>query len=435
MASQQSVYLFLKMAKKEIIQKAKGMRDILTMEYLRRQKIIERAQTIASFYGFKPVQTPHLEKTELFTAAVGENTDIVEKEMYELKTKGGDKLALRPELTAPLVRAYLEYGMHTAPQPVMFYSYGSCFRHERPQKGRSREFQQFDLEILGEENSIADATVIKTLLAILEEAANLKNLSIRINSIGCKECRPVYKKELIAYYRKKINSLCPTCRKRLKTNPMRLLDCKNEKCVELKQEAPQIINHLCKECTAHFKNLLETLDAAEIPYYLDHYLVRGLDYYTRTVFEINTENEPLEIGGGGRYDDLAKLLGDKSVPGTGAAFGLDRVLSIMPNKEKISENQKPPKVFLIQLGEDARRKSLLIIETLRKAKISIGHSLNKDSLKSQLKIANKIKAPYTLILGQKEFLENTILLRDMNTASQETIPLPKLADFLKKKIK
>jgi len=306
--------------RKNAIEKAKGMHDVLRGEYFLRKKLIEKAENIASFYGFEPIQTPHVEKAELFTATVGETTDIVEKEMYELKMKGNDKLVLRPEGTAPIARAYIEHGFHTKPQPVMLYYHGSFFRHERPQRGRRREFQQFGLEILGEKDGIADATIIKTLLAILEETTGLKPF-VRINSIGDGECRKIYQKELVSYYRRKTERLCKDCKSRLRVNPLRLLDCKNEECVKMKQEAPQIINYLCQDCTNHFKSLLEIIDDSDVSYYFDHYLVRGLDYYSRTAFEFFVEEDPgtenaglppLELGGGGRYDSLISALGARA---------------------------------------------------------------------------------------------------------------------------
>jgi histidyl-tRNA synthetase len=273
-----------------ILQTPKGTKDILPEEYYFYEDFLNKAEDVAKYYGFLPVQTPHLEKIELFTTTVGEATDIVEKQMYTLRTRGGDRLVLRPEGTASVVRAYLKHGMHTRPQPVMLYYKGSFFRHESPQFGRLREFQQFGLEILGEEGAIADATTIKVAGAILEEAG-LKKIVVRLNSIGDKECRGIYRKDLLNYYRRKFNHLCRDCGRRLKENPLRLLDCKEKTCLELKQGAPQMINYLCPECKQHFKEILETLDNLNISYLLDNYLVRGLDYYSRTVFEIFSEEE------------------------------------------------------------------------------------------------------------------------------------------------
>ncbi len=432
--------------KKPIITKAKGMKDILSEEYILKDTFIKKARVIAKFYGFKPIQTPHIEKEELFTAALGEATDIVEKQMYHLKVRGKDKLVLRPEGTAPIVRSYVENGMHTQPQPVMLSYNGSFFRHEKPQKGRRREFQQLGFEILGTNDTINDALIIKTMSTILEEAAGLKT-SIYLNSMGCEECRSKYKKELISYYtqNKKTKDLCKDCERRRKINPLRLLDCKEEKCIQTRQEAPQIINFLCDGCTKNFKELLEILDASDISYYLDHFLVRGLDYYSQTVFEFfveekNKEDEKektespkkvLALGGGGRYNPLAEILTGRDIPAIGGALGVDRIISLMTKRKKSTST---PKVFFIQLGSEAKRKSLQTLELLRKSKIPTRHSLTKNSLKSQLKIASKLKVPYALIFGQKEALEDNIIARNMETESQEIIPTSKLIDYLKKKL-
>lgn len=441
------------------------MRDILPEEYAFYQNFYEKAESIANYYGFQPIQTPHLEKIDLFTATVGETTDIIEKQMYGVRTRGGDRLVLRPEGTAPVMRAYLKHGMHTWPQPVMLQYKGSFFRHENPQFGRFREFQSFGLEILGEENSIADATIIKVTGVILEEVG-LKNFIVRINSIGDKECRGVYRKELMNYYRRKINHLCKNCRRRLKENPLRLLDCKEESCKELKRDAPQMINYLCPECKTHFKEALEILDTANIPYLLDHYLVRGLDYYSRTVFEffldssLRNENEASEkdkeknltnqagettknlspltefaIGGGGRYDYLSKVLSNKDVPGVGMALGVDRVILALREKNLLHQRVKTPKIFFIQIGAAAKQKSLLLMEMFRKANIPIAQSVTKESLKSQLKIASKLETPFVLIMGQKEALENTIIVRHTSSGSQDIVPFSKLIDFVKNKLK
>ena len=438
-----------KTPKKELVKKARGMQDILSREYFFREKFLEKTRAIAGFYGFRPIQTPHLEKVELFDSSIGETTDMVEKEMYALKTKGGDRLVLRPEGTAPIVRAYFEHGMQSKPQPVMLYYHGSFFRHEKPQKGRGREFQQFGLEILGEKDSIADAIIIKVLLSILEEAGGLKNISLHLNSVGDKECRKTYQKVLAVYYRKRAKEICKDCERRLKTNPMRLLDCKDEKCAEIKMEAPQIINYLCDGCKNHFKSLLEILDASGIPYYLDPFLVRGLDYYSRTAFEFfaeekkekkeetkeaeeTAEEKTLAIGGGGRYDSLGTILGGKELPAVGGSIGIDRVILYSKAKQKITH--KMAKVYFVQLGSEAKQRSLAILEMLRKAKIPARHSLSKDSLKGQLKMASRMKIPYALILGQKEVFEKSIIVKNMSSSSQETVPVEKLVDYLRKKI-
>lgn len=412
----------------------KGMRDIIGEDYYLFQGFFEKAQEVAMYYGFKPIETPTMEHEEVFTSAVGEGTDIVEKEMYTLRTKGGDKLALRPEHTASLMRAYIEHGMQSEPQPILFYQYGPSYRHDNPQKGRYRQFWQFDLDALGTEKSVVDALVIKTTMTILEELGATE-LSVDINSIGDKECRGTYLKELTAYYRKHINALPPVDRERLKTNPLRILDSKEEKTIEINVSAPEAISFLCPACKKHFKEVLEYLESMNIPYTINKNLVRGLSYYTRTVFEIiqTTPDElPLTIAGGGRYDYLAKQLGGKKdVPAMGMAMGVDRIISMPWYKKHLPRIMKRPKMYFIQLGFDAKLKSLNVIEILRKAHVPIMQSLSKDSLSQQLAIVEKYGVPYTIIFGQKEAIENSVIVRNMQNRSQETVKIKDLPDYIK----
>lgn len=413
----------------------KGMRDIMNEEYYSFQGFFEKAQEVAIYYGFKPIETPMMEHEEVFTSGIGEGTDIVDKEMYTLKTKGGDHLALRPEHTGSLMRAYIEQGMQNMPQPVMFYQYGPVFRHDNPQKGRYRQFWQFDMDSLGSEKSIMDALVIKAGMSILEEAG-ASNLSIDINSIGDKECRSGYIKELVNYYKKHMNDLPAIDRERLKTNPLRILDSKDPKTKEINESAPDAVSFLCPSCKKHFKEVLEYLEEMGIQYNLNKCLVRGLSYYTRTVFEIIDESESetkgMAIAGGGRYDYLGKQLGSKKdVPAVGLSLSADRVL-LMPWYKKLSPRiLKKPKVYFIQLGTDAKLKSLNVIDLLRKAHVPISQSLSKDTLGAQLAIAEKLQIPYALIFGQKEALDNAVIVRDMSNRSQETVKLSKLLEYLK----
>ena len=414
----------------------KGMRDLMNEEYYNFQGFFEKAQEVAVYYGFKPIETPILEHEETFTTSIGEGTDIIDKEMYTLKTKGGDHLALRPEHTAPLVRAYIEHGMQTMPQPVMFYQYGPVFRHDKPQRGRYRQFWQFDLDSLGSEKSIVDALVIKAGMSILEEAG-ATNLSIDINSIGDKECRGVYLRELTSYYRKHISGLAPIDRERLKTNPLRILDSKEEKTIVINEGAPDAVSFLCPSCKKHFKEVLEYLEELGINYNINKNLVRGLSYYTRTVFEVYTESEeegglPVQVASGGRYDYLARHLGGKrDVPSVGFSIGVDRVVGSSWHKKLSPRILKKPKIYFIQLGGEAKLKSLNIIEILRKAHIPIAQSLSKDSLGSQLAIAEKLNIPYAIIFGVKEALDNSVIVRDMGSRSQDTVKLNKLLEYLK----
>ncbi len=414
----------------------RGMRDIINEDYYNFQGFFEKAQEVAVYYGFKPIETPMMEYEEIFTSTIGEGTDIVDKEMYTLKTKGGDHLALRPEHTAGLMRSYIEQGMQNMPQPVMFYQYGPVFRHDNPQKGRYRQFWQFDLDSLGSDKSIIDALVIKIGMSILEEAG-ATNLSVEINSIGDKECRGTYVKELTSYYRKHINDLAHIDRERLKTNPLRILDSKEEKTIIINEEAPDAISFLCPACKKHFKEVLEYLEEMKIPYNMNKNLVRGLSYYTRTVFEVYAENEekdglPVQIASGGRYDYLARQIGSKKdVPAVGFSIGVDRIIASPWYKKLSPRIIKKPKIYFIQLGSEAKLKSLNIIDILRKAHIPITQSLSKDSLGSQLAIAEKLNIPYAIIFGVKEAIENSVIVRDMSNRSQETVKLSKLLEYLK----
>jgi len=414
----------------------KGMRDLMNEEYYSFQGFFEKAQEVAVYYGFKPIDTPIMEHEDIFTTSIGEGTDIIDKEMYTLKTKGGDHLALRPEHTAPLMRAYIEHGMQNLPQPVMSYQYGPVFRHDKPQRGRYRQFLQFDLDALGNEKSIMDALVIKAGMTILEEAG-AQNLSIEINSLGDKECRNGYVRELVNYYRKNIGGLPAIDRERLKINPLRILDSKEEKTIMINENAPDSISFLCPSCKKHFKEVLEYLEEMNIPYNINKNLVRGLSYYTRTVFEVYTESSevgemPIQIASGGRYDYLARQLGGKKdVPAVGFSIGVDRIVESKWYKKLCPRILKKPKIYFIQLGSEAKLKSLNIIEILRKAHVPIAQALSKDSLGSQLAIAEKLCIPYAIIFGVKEALDNSVIVRDMGNRSQDTVKLPKLLEYLK----
>jgi histidyl-tRNA synthetase len=413
----------------------KGMRDIIGDTYYQFQGFFEKAQEVAVYYGFKPIETPIVEQENVFTSSIGIGTDIVDKEMYVLKTKGGDHLALRPEHTAGIVRSYIENGMQSLPQPVFLYSYGPVFRHDNPQKGRYRQFFQFDLDILGSEKSILDALAIKTIWTILSEVG-AKDLLIEINSIGDKECRQSYTKELVSYYKKNINSLPTIDKERLKTNPLRILDSKEEKTIQLNQNAPDPLANLCPACKKHFKEVLEYLEEMEIPYNINKCLVRGLSYYTRTVVEIMMEDpetgKKITLAGGGRYDYLGRQLGSKKeIPAVGISIGVDRIIEAPWFTKICPRIIKKPKIYFIQLSPEAKLKSLNVIEILRKGKVPIAQSISKDNLGSQLATAEKLGMNYALIFGQKEALENSVIVRDMNNRSQKTIKLPNLLDYLK----
>jgi len=416
-----------------------GMHDVLPEDQAYSKRVQKAVESVANYYSFEKIETPILEFTEIFQKAVGDDTDIVGKEMYTFRTKGGDLVSLRPEGTASVMRSYLEHGMHNLPQPVKLWYTGPFFRYERPQAGRFRQFHQFGFEAIGEGGSSIDSQVIQMSYDVLKELG-FKNLTIEVNSIGDSECRPYFKKILASYFRSRRSSLCSDCQRRLKENPLRILDCKEEKCQRVKAGAPQIIDHLCEKCHAHFKEVLEFLDELELPYTLNPYLVRGLDYYTKTVFEIveTTEDGKLlgTLIGGGRYDNLSKMLGGRDTAGCGSAAGIERIISLMKTREmKTGKKQEEPKIFLAQLGHLAKRKGMKLFEEFRAAKIPVVESFSKDSLKAQLRTANKLNIKWVLIFGQKEALEDFIVLRDMDTGVQEEIKLNKVVEEMKNKIK
>jgi histidyl-tRNA synthetase len=416
-------------------QTPKGMHDILGENWKYFNRIFEVVKFFANFYNFERIETPVLEEEELFTRGIGLATDIVQKEMFTLRTKGGDRLALRPEGTAPVVRAYIQHGMQTLPQPVKIWYFSQFFRYEHPQAGRFRQFWQFGFEILGEQNPALDAQIILIFYKILKELG-FENLVIKINSIGDSFCRPYYKKVLVSYLKHRAYALCPDCKRRLKENPLRVLDCKQDRCRQIVSQAPQILNHLCEGCKNHLKSVLEFLDELQLPYNLDPYLVRGLDYYTKTVFEIFEESEKGRtigaLAGGGRYDNLAKILGGGEVPAVGGAAGVERIIELMKEKQVKLPKERKPKIFLAQIGELAKKKSLKLIEEFREEKIPIYESIGKDSLKAQMKLADKFGVRYVLIFGQQEALNDEILLRDMETGKQKKLKLKNLIKEVKK---
>jgi histidyl-tRNA synthetase len=327
--------------------------------------------------------------------------------------------------------------MINLPQPVKFYYWGPMFRRERPQSGRQRQFHQFGFEVLGDVNPVIDAQVIAITNNFFQQIG-LDQISIQVNSIGCPECRKVYIQELINYYKSKKKLLCEDCKKRLAKNPLRLLDCKNPTCQAAKIDAPQIIDWLDDECKSHFMKVVGYLDELNISYKLNSQLVRGLDYYTRTVFEVwpkeIKDNAQSALCGGGRYDGLVELLGGRPTPAAGVAFGIERIISQLRQKEIEVPTEDQADIFLAQIGDQAKVKALLLFEQLRKENIRVAESFSKDSLKAQLELSNKLKVKYALILGQKEVMDGTILIRDMESGVQEVIDFNKTVAELKKKL-
>lgn len=415
----------------------RGMRDLLPPDLAYFRHIQQVIAKIAASYGFHEIETPLVEETALFVRGVGKATDIVEKEMYTWETPGGESVSLRPEGTASVVRAYVQHGMLNQPQPVKLWYTGPMFRYERPQSGRFRQFYQAGLECLGDNDPIVDAQLILIAHLVAKELG-IESI-VRINSIGTPEARANYKNALVSYFRAKRSKLSEEDKKRLLKNPLRLLDSKDPGMQELKAEAPQMVDWLDEESRVHFTRVLEFLDEVGVPYELDPYMVRGLDYYTKTVFELYAASDDQElaqtaIAGGGRYDGLTEMLGGRPTPAAGLAFGLDRLASRLKDRQAVLAEPERIDVFLAQLGEMGRKRALAIFEEFRQAGIKVGEAMSKASIKSQMEVANKISAKWAIVVGQKEVLDGTAIIRDMDAGTQEIVDVKKLVHEIRKKI-
>lgn len=420
-----------------VMQPPRGMKDVLPEDQPYWEQVRRTTERLARDYGFARIDVPILEFANLFNRSIGANTDIVEKEMYTFATKGGDKVALRPEFTAGIARAYIQHGMQVLPKPIKLFSTGPAYRYDRPQEGRYREFYQVNYDAFGEQDPILDAQVIQVAHRVVQ-SLGIKAVQIQVNSIGCPACRKEYRELLINYLESKKQKLCQDCKVRLETNPLRVLDCKEDKCSQVAAAAPQSIDHLCEECRVHFKHLLEYLDELDLPYVINPQLVRGLDYYTKTVFEVWSGDEAgrkSALGGGGRYDGLIKMLGGEATPAIGFGLGMERLILEMKRVQAKPYRIPKPKVFLAQLGELAKKKSLKLFSELEKNGILVAESFGRGSLKSQLREADKLGVEITLILGQKEALDKTVIIKNMTTGVQEIVSADKLVELIKKKLK
>ncbi len=419
----------------------RGMKDIVPREELYWKKMWMTAMNITKAYGYGYIETPIVEEAPLFIRSVGKGTDIVDKEMYVFEDKDGSKVALRPEGTAPMARAYIGHGMQSWPQPVKLWHMGPMFRHDRPQAGRYRQFHQFDCDVLGERHPAIDAELVVMAYNFLKDLGI--SAQVHINSIGTKEDRERYIIELVGYLRSKRSYLSEESRKRINKNPLRVLDSKDENDIAVLEEAPQIIDWLSEESKDYFMKVLEYLDELEVPYNLKPTLVRGLDYYSDTVFELVDENQQegsqSSLGGGGRYDGLVEQIGGKQVPACGFAIGMERAVSAIRRAEEQSgeklKDDGISKIYFAQLGEQARRRALRMIEDLRQEDIFVHHNLAKSSLKTQLEQANKFEVTHALILGQKEVQDGTVIIRDMESGNQEIVDQKKAKNELLKIIK
>jgi histidyl-tRNA synthetase len=418
-----------------LYQVPRGTSDILPTEQLYWRFIEQKVVHVCQLYGYERIDTPVFEDTGLFTRGVGEGTDIVEKEMYTFEDRGGNKLTLLPEGTAPVCRAYLEHGLHNLPQPVKLYYFVSAFRYERPQAGRYRQHHQFGCEAIGESDPALDAEVIDMAWHFFQ-SLGLNRLTLLINSIGCKQCRPKYLAILKDYYGKYAQNLCADCKVRLERNPLRLLDCKQPSCQQVADAAPRNIDYLCPSCDEHFKRLQKYLDLLGFPFQINPRLVRGLDYYTRTVFEIQPEEEGSQstIVGGGRYDDLIEELGGKPTPAVGFATGIERIVRNL-KREGIAVPLLPkPHVFLAFVGDEAGAEAMKLAAKLRRAGIGVIEAMGSRSLKAQLRQADALGARYTLIVGEQELKSHVVILRDMTTAQQKTVSLHQIENELRDQI-
>jgi len=408
-----------------MIQRIKGTMDILPSETPLFRYIEGIMREEAEKYGYGEIRTPTFENTELFVRGVGDTTDVVQKEMYTFADREDNKsISLRPEGTASVARAIIENGKCSDPMPLKYYYIISCFRHEKPQAGRSREFFQFGTEMFGSDSPAADATAISLAASVIRRLG-LKNVKLHLNSIGCKECRPSYRKALVDYYKESEDKLCDTCKTRLEKNPLRLLDCKNPDCAALAKNAPKTVDHLCETCSSKFEMLKSALDAMEIDYVVDSSIVRGLDYYTGAVFEFIAEGIGAQstVCGGGRYDGLVESLGGPALSGIGFGMGITRVILAMKEQGLDAIEPKLPRLYIAALGERATVKALAITERLRREGKYAECDTVGRSLKAQMKYANKIGAEYTLIIGDSEIDAGKAQLKNMADGSQTEVEL------------
>jgi len=409
----------------------KGTQDILPEDISRWYYIEDMIKEILSKYGYKEIRTPFFEYTDLFVRGIGESTDIVTKEMFTFPDRKGRSLTLRPEGTAPVIRAYLENSMDRISKVSKLFYLGPMFRCEKPQAGRFRQFNQFGIEVIGTESSAADAEVILTVLDVYKKLG-LKNLEILINSVGCKKCRVDYIQKLKKYLKDKKDFLCFECKERYSKNPLRVLDCKKDNCKKIIEAAPMITENLCQECESHFSEVKKYLDDQKIVFYEDPRLVRGLDYYTKTAFEIISVGLGAQnaIGGGGRYDDLVEELGGKHTPAVGFAAGIERMI-IAIDKQKVEwPMEKKLDIFVVKTDEKNKDTAFRLLQKIRNTGLSADMDYSGGSLKSQMRIANKIGARYTVIVGEEELSKNMVILRNMQTKEQKEVKIDNIINEL-----
>ncbi len=407
----------------------KGMQDILPPDTFLWQSVEQAAHRIFSAFGFQEIRVPVLETTSIFSRSIGEQTDIVEKEMYTFTDKGGRSVSLRPEGTAAVVRSFVEHNLHSLPSPQKFYYSGPMFRYERPQSGRFRQFFQIGVEAFSDPHPRMDAEVISMLGRFLM-AIGLEQVSFQINSIGCEQCRPAYKDALLLFFADKKEHLCPDCVRRFDRNPLRILDCKVSRCIEARTGAPRITDHLCQDCRMHFGKLQELLVLLDVSFTVNPEMVRGLDYYTRTTFEVTSKGLGSQnaVAAGGRYNRLVKEFGGPDTPAIGFAVGMERIAELL--KRSVSLTWPVPAAFLAALGDTAGNEVLRIADVLRRQNLWVEVGDCHSSLKSQLRRADRLAARFVFILGDEELRSGTLKWKNLADASQGEVKIAELQDFL-----
>ncbi|MCB2288970.1 histidine--tRNA ligase [Clostridium sp. CS001] len=411
-----------------IIQAPKGTKDMLPENAYKWQYVENLFRKLCSVYGCKEIRTPMFESTELFVRGVGETTDVVQKEMYTFEDKGGRSITLKPEGTAPAIRAFIEHGLFNEAQPTKLYYFTPCFRYEKMQKGRYRQHHQFGVEVCGSKEASIDAEVISLVMKIYKELG-IQGVQLKINSMGCPHCRKKYNEALKVFLFTKHEELCGTCVSRLEKNPLRILDCKVNSCKEIVKDAPIILDYICDECSTHFENLKKYLEIMDIDFAVDTHIVRGLDYYSKTVFEVHDKNG-IAICGGGRYDNLISEIGGPELPSMGFGMGIERLLMSIEESGIEIPKEKYMELFVGSMNEEAKYEAIKIVNALRENGIKCECDHMQRSVKAQMKYANKIESSFTIILGEDEILSRTAKIKRMCDGEQLQINLDKLEDII-----
>lgn len=401
-----------------IIQKPKGTKDLLPEDTYKLQYVEKKVSRLFQNYGFKEIRVPVFEHTELFNRGVGETTDVVQKEMYTFDDKGGRSITLRPEGTAGTIRAYLEDGMASLPSPVKLWYNMAMYRYENVQKGRLREFHQIGLELIGSSSYLADVETILIGKRIFD-SLGIKNIKVNLNSIGCPKCRGEYQKKLREFIGKNLNEYCDDCKSRFDKNPMRILDCKQEKCKKFNNGAPMMIDYLCNECQEHFENVKKSLKAQNVDFEIDSGIVRGLDYYTKTVFEFIDEKSGLTVLGGGRYDGLVQELGGAPTPAVGFATGVERLMEMVNEAIGDKIEERKPDLYILSCGDNENLKAIEIAEKLRDKDIFVERDLFERSFKAQMKYSDKIEAKNLIVIGENELSSGVVKIKNMTTGEEQ----------------